>query len=387
MKRYLLKVGFDHFAFGLTIPVGVVWQLSRGINIEQVAIVASIMTIVTIVTDIPTGIIADKYGRKPSLALGSAVLGGSFIILALSNSFLLFCLYGLLSGLGWALLSGAEEAYIYETSDAEGKKYRNALSDVTIVDEVATICGLAGAAIVSKYLGIQEAILFASGLLFISAVLSTIVLTEPTKHLKKIGQVKEKATVSLARLLKKYPSYLIIMLIFAIYYEGGRFLWQPQLVDNGVKAYQLGLLFIIFKLFSIGGSFFAKKYHTTSLKRPMLIAGAVLGVTFALMSANILVIIIIGFCLYSFLENYTRVIQSDYLNNLVTSHRASFLSLNNIVRNGYSAALTPVLGIIALTHVSKGFIALAVLQIIATVALALLYIRNRHLAKAAKISQ
>jgi MFS family permease len=378
MRRYLLKVSLDHFAFGLTIPVGVIWQLSRGINIEQVAIVVSIMTIITMVTDIPTGVFADNYGRKTSLATGSAVLAGSFLILAMSHSFSLFCLYGLLSGLGWALLSGAEEAYIYETSQTEGKKYRNALSDVTIVDEVATICGLAGTAIIAKFLGIQEAILFAAGLLFINAVLSIMLLAEPTMHLKNIVQIKEKATVSLTRLLKKHSSYLIIMLIFAIYYEGGRFLWQPQLVGNGVKVYQLGILFIIFKIFSIGGSFFAKKYHTTSFKAPMLLAGVALGATFILMSVNTAVIIIVGFCLYSFIENYTRVLQSDYLNELVSSHRASFLSLNNIVRNGYSAALTPVLGVIAFTHASRGFVVLAVLQIVATAAMGLIYIHNRN---------
>jgi MFS family permease len=124
MKKYLVKVSLDHFAFGLTIPIGVVWQLSRGINIEQVAVVVSIMTVVTLVTDIPTGVLADKYGRKPSLVLGSAILGLSVSVLAVSHSFLMFCIYGVLSGLGWALLSGAEEAYIFETSQEEKKFIR-----------------------------------------------------------------------------------------------------------------------------------------------------------------------------------------------------------------------------------------------------------------------
>jgi MFS family permease len=67
MKKYLIKVTLDHFAFGLTIPISVIWQLNRGLNIEQVAIVTTIATILTLVTDIPTGFIADKYDRKLSL--------------------------------------------------------------------------------------------------------------------------------------------------------------------------------------------------------------------------------------------------------------------------------------------------------------------------------
>jgi MFS family permease len=378
MKKYLVKVSLDHFAFGLTIPIGVVWQLSRGINIEQVAVVVSIMTVVTLVTDIPTGVLADKYGRKPSLVLGSAILGLSVSVLAVSHSFLMFCIYGVLSGLGWALLSGAEEAYIFETSQEEKKIYKNSLSDVTIADEIATIGGLVIAAVITKYFGLQQTIFSAAMLLGVAAIVSAVILSEPKKHLSEIGRTEKKLTAGALRFLKEHSPYLAIMLIFAIYYEGGRVLWQPQLINNGVKLYQLGALFAFFKLFSIAGSIFAKKSTFQKFRWPMIALGLILGLTFLMISSNILALIIIGFCVYSFAENYTRVLQSDYLNKAVVSHRASFLSLNNIARNGYSAVITPFLGAIALTHIAKGFMFLMIVQVIAVIALGALINRKQR---------
>jgi len=276
-----------------------------------------------------------------------------------------------MSGLGWALLSGAEEAYIFETSKSENKSYRNALSDVTIADEAATIGGLIGATIFTKYFGLQQTLLTAAALLVIATFVSIIVLSEPSQHLSEVATNKESLASGGLQFLKRHSQYFLIMVVFAVYYEGGRLLWQPQLVNNGIQLYQLGVLFAFFKLFSIGGSLAAKKLAPQQFKEPLLLAGFILAMTFLMISSSTLALILIGFCIYSFAENYTRVLQSDYLNKAITHNRAGFLSLNNIVRNGYSAAIAPFLGVLALTKVSKGFIFLAVAQVLAIIVLAL----------------
>jgi MFS family permease len=379
MRKYLLKVFLDHFAFGLTIPIVVIWQLSRGGNLIQVSAVVAIMTVVTLLADIPTGVFADRYGRKISLALGSLVLGLSFFVLAVSRSFWMFCAYSILSGLGWALLSGAEEAYVFETSKNEDKVYRLSISDVTIVDEVATIAGLLCATLFTKFFGLQNTITVAGIVLVLTAVISIYILLEPPKHLSQIGKSEEKITNGAIVFLKKHSQYFIIMIIFAVYYEGGRLLWQPQLVNNGVKIYQLGLIYGLFKVFAVGGSVLAKKRALDDFKWPLIMAGIVLASTFIMIASNVLGIVLIGFCVYSFIENYTRVLQSDYMNKVIDSSRATFLSLNNIVRNGYSAALAPFLGVIALSRTYRGFVVLAVAQVIAVIALVSIMTRKKIL--------
>ncbi len=379
MRKYLLKISLDHFAFGLTIPIVVSWQLSRGNNLVQVSAVVAIITIITLLADIPTGVLADRYGRKISLALGSLVLALSFGVLAMSRSFWMFCVYAVLSGLGWALLSGSEEAYVFETSKNEGKVYRSSISDVTIADEVATIAGLLCAALLTKLLGLQDTIAIAAVILVVAAIASIYILSEPLKHLSEIGKSEENIMHGAVSFLKKHLQYFIIIIIFAIYYEGGRLLWQPQLVNNGIKFYQLGLVYALFKVFSIGGSILAKKKALNNFKWPLIIAGLLLAGTFLIISSDIFSIIMLGFCIYSFIENYTRVLQSDYLNKVISTSRATFLSLNNIVRNGYSAAIAPFLGFVALSKIYRGFLFLAAIQVVAVCALAVVLGKNRML--------
>jgi uncharacterized membrane protein YuzA (DUF378 family) len=122
----------------------------------------------------------------------------------LSHSFILFCLYGAINGLGWALLSGAEEAYIYEESRDEKKVYRKTLSDVTIVDEIATILGLIGSAIITKLFGLQQSIIVAAITLGIAAIVSIKVLYEPTKHLSVLAVKEKKLILQASEFIKKH---------------------------------------------------------------------------------------------------------------------------------------------------------------------------------------
>ena len=365
MRKYLVKVALDHFALGLTIPITVIWQLSRGGTLFQVSVVVAIITAVALITDLPTGIFADKYGRKLSLIVGTIALGVSFILLGLASNFLNFCIYALLNGLGWSLLSGAEEAYVFETAEQLKSTYKRSISNVYITDEVATIVGLGTGALITSLAGLQKTIFVAAIALMLAALLSVYLLDEPKKHKSTQATDKKHIFEHTVNFFKKNSSYGLIMVLFAIYYEGGRFLWQPQLINSGLKIYELGLVYAGFKLFSITGSFLAKHHNFKEYKTPLALAGIMLAGSFVLISDSAMGIVIAGFCIYSFAENYTRILQSDFLNKAITKGRASILSLNNTVRNTYSAALTPILGIAILNKAYRGFIFLAVIQIVA----------------------
>lgn len=362
MKKYLVKVSLDHFAFGLTIPISVVWQLSRGINLGQVGIVTAIMTIAMVLTDIPTGIFADKFGRKCSLILSSLMLSLSTGIFFLSKTFVEFIIYAVVAAIGWSLLSGAEEAYVYETSLADKTIYRRAISNVSIIDESFTVLGLVFSSLLVKLFSMKTTIAISASLLLASFLLAFLLLREPSQK-KSVNPKALHIVTDLNKFIRSNKALAVLMLVFAIYYEGGRLIWQPQLVNNGLKIASLGLVFAFFKLFSVAGSFAIKHREPTNFKLELTTAGIILAISFGLSSINSLLVIVIGLSIYSFIENYTRVLQSDYLNKVVKTNRATFLSLNNIVRNVYSAALMPLLGYLALKHVSKGFLLLLGLQL------------------------
>lgn len=70
--------------------------------------------------EIPTGVIADKFGRKVSLVLGSVFMGGGFSVFAFTEAFPALALAELSCAVGMTLLSGADTALFYELLIAEG---------------------------------------------------------------------------------------------------------------------------------------------------------------------------------------------------------------------------------------------------------------------------
>ena len=56
-------------------------------------------------------------------------------------------------------------------------------------------------------------------------------------------------------------------------------------------------------------------------------------------------------------------------NKLIIKNRSTILSVNSLLRNGFSSAITPLLGLLAINSTYKGFYALAAIQIAATIIL------------------
>jgi MFS family permease len=75
--------------------------------------------------EVPTGIVADRFGRKASLALGSLGFGAGFFLFGAFRSFPVLVLAEVVCALGLSLLSGADRAILYEIAKATGQE-RNA---------------------------------------------------------------------------------------------------------------------------------------------------------------------------------------------------------------------------------------------------------------------
>lgn len=78
------------------------------------------------VFEIPTGVVADRFGRKASLVLGSLFFGGGFAAFALTRSFVALAVAEVVCAIGMTLFSGADSALVYEVALAEGSADRAA---------------------------------------------------------------------------------------------------------------------------------------------------------------------------------------------------------------------------------------------------------------------
>ncbi|MBE0697759.1 MAG: MFS transporter, partial [Anaerolineaceae bacterium] len=107
--------------------IGTLYLQTRGLNLLQVSSIWSIIVGTIFLAEVPTGILADKIGRKWSVvtALFLQTLGEFWYFFA--KDYFSFVLISVLAGVGYAFLSGANEALIYDSlpekdREAEMKK-------------------------------------------------------------------------------------------------------------------------------------------------------------------------------------------------------------------------------------------------------------------------
>ncbi len=74
--------------------------------------------------EIPTGIVADKFGRRVSVAIGCLLFGADMLFFGLGASYTVLFAAEFLGAVGMTLMSGAEEALLYDTLVAIGEQDR-----------------------------------------------------------------------------------------------------------------------------------------------------------------------------------------------------------------------------------------------------------------------
>lgn len=81
----------------------------------QVGVVEAILHLSIVLFEVPTGIVADLYGRKISLIIGHIISLFYAVIMMLSGHFFFFTLAFAILGLSTTFKSGADQALLYDT--------------------------------------------------------------------------------------------------------------------------------------------------------------------------------------------------------------------------------------------------------------------------------
>lgn len=97
---------------------------TQAITPIQIGFFFSTIGIIGFLAEIPTGIIADKHGRKLSGTLGMAILSAAPLIIFFGHTFPAYLIAAILYGLGRALLSGAPESLVYDHKSSSKAMYR-----------------------------------------------------------------------------------------------------------------------------------------------------------------------------------------------------------------------------------------------------------------------
>ena len=252
-------------AFILWVPIWVVFLQRKGLNLTEVGLLEGVAWTITAFLEVPTGAIADRWGRKASIAIGAFLYAlAMFLILAeaLSPAFLLG--YALWNS-STAFVSGADSALLYDSLKADGRASEAAKQSgryAAINQASQGVASLVGAAIATIDINLCFTICGVLGLVEVAIVLT---IHEPPRMSEDgeayLGYWKNVKTA--VRIAARRPAVRALVLLSAtittlplvVYYV----LLQPYAVGVGLPIAALGVVVIGVQVSSVVASWLAHR--------------------------------------------------------------------------------------------------------------------------------
>ncbi len=166
-------------------------QQQRGLSLTQATIVDVAFWIAAVLGEVPTGIVADTFGRKASLTAGVALMSLSIFAWAVAPTMPLIMLAYVGLAVGTTFLSGAEDAFFYETVQITGRgnEYTRLVGRVGATMLGATALG----SVASGLLATIDLILpfLVAGLSLLAMLGIVLIFKEPRTEEKSGGQARK----------------------------------------------------------------------------------------------------------------------------------------------------------------------------------------------------
>lgn len=252
-KEWKLLWSFYTFEFlwGLTaiwMPIYVLFFQERGLTLGDIAIIFIAFRIGKLIFEIPTGVVADMYGRKFSTLIGVFLSYLVWIAMAFSSGFEAILVLYFLMGVFTTLVTGAEEAWTYDW--LKHNKSENLYTKFNSRVQIIAGAGYMIAPIIGGLLATKIAL---GSIIMISGILGVVItgLRVPIKdeHFVRGPHVKYsdfwRTLNSGIHFVRKTPLYLYLIIAAtstSILYAIWEVIEQPFLFSIGVSYEVIGLV-------------------------------------------------------------------------------------------------------------------------------------------------
>ncbi len=371
-KMYLFKFLLQmHFFGGVLIPFFTDWG---GITFTQVMVLESIYVLAIVFLEIPTGAVADFLGRKTSLTLSAVTMIVAAIVYSLTPSFMLFVIAEIIWAIGHTLLSGADQAMIYDSlktmkSEKQSKKIFGRFESFPLL---AIIVAAPLGSLIAATLGLRYTMLLMT-IPFLGAFIISLTLKEPPAEKKKKKLSYLKTVTEGVNYFKKHKTLRILAfdkisvaaLVFFIIW-----LYQPLFTLFNIPIAYFGLMLgAMAAVQAITLNSFSSLERVFKSKKNYLFWSAIVsGVAFILLGFNNSIVFALVLILVASAFGLSRyVLLNNYMNKHIDSHnRATVLSSVSMVDRLFRAILYPIVGLLVEWSLFITFIIIGVAIIAST---------------------
>lgn len=365
-NTYIILTLLNTLAASFIWGVNTIFLLDSGLTNTQAFAANAFFTFGQVLFEIPTGIVADTWGRRSSYIMGTVTLSISTLLYLLAwqihAPFWVWAATSILLGLGFTFFSGATEAWLVDALTFTGFKgnLEKVFSKGQIANGIGMLAGSVSGGLIAQSAGLSVPYIIRAGVLGINCIIAFIYMKDlgftPKRSTSVLLDMKETFNTSVNAGLRN-PSVRWIMLA-APFGTGVSFYafyaMQPYLLElyGDSKAYGIaGLAAAIVAGAQIIGGFAVPYIGKMFKRRTSLLLTGILFSSILLFGIGILPqfwIAVMLLVLWGLIFAAMYPVRQAYLNGLIPSRqRATVLSFDTLVGSSGGVVIQPILGRVA----------------------------------------
>ena len=363
---YLYLILGNTLAASFIWGINTIFLLDAGLSNFQAFMANAAFTAGQVIFEVPTGVVADAFGRRASYLLGAITLMISTLLYLfmwqIRGPFWGWAASSVLLGLGFTFFSGALEAWLVDALHATN--FQGSLEGVfakgQMVGGAAMLTGSVLGGVIAQFTNLGVPYILRSLILLINFGTAFFLMKDlgftPMRSKTPLKEMKKIFSSSIEHGLKNPPVRWIMLaapfttgVSFYIFYA-----LQPFLLKlyGDEKAYTIaGLIAALVAVAQITGGFMAPKLKKLFSKRTSaLLLGTFLTGLILILVANInnFWIVLVLIFLWGLIFAALSPIRQAYLNGIIPSQqRATVLSFDALMGSSGGIVTQPILGKVA----------------------------------------
>ena len=335
------------------VPTIVLFWQQHGMNLTLVMVLQSLFALAMVILELPSGYLADVVGRRTTLILAACSTFVAIVIYSLGHHFYHFLAAEMFFAFGFAMISGADEAFIYDTLQALGEtdRYQEVYGKLFFYNLFAVgVSSVIGGVLASFSFRLT---FYAVYPFFLSAIFIALSFEEPPRKTLQAQQGYLRELRNILRYCLAQNTRLRWLMLYSGLVMGVNqaavWLYQPYFQVCGLKVAYFGLAFASFQIVAALSS--QNAYHVEhwlGAKYALSILVILTASGYFLMAYVVFLLSFIFAFTQQFARGFSRVVISEYINQLTESDiRATVLSTQNLIMRLCYALLIPAAGKIA----------------------------------------
>ncbi|OXS64589.1 MFS transporter [Bacillus sp. V-88] len=349
MKSLVFKYNSYYFLSNLVFQKGIFMLFlttQRGLDNSEIAILQMSLLGGMFLSEVPTGILGDRFGRKFSVVTGLTLLTLSSLGFIMFEHFWVLAVLFFLEGLGMSFISGSDQSLLYDNLKKmdEEEQFLKTMSNSLALSYVSlAIASIVGGAIqgVSWNLvyGLSSIAILGSIIFFLSIKELSITETESIDTLtKKVISQKKNIMSETSHYFKSYEGRKILLVFILLgAFEAtcmSYFMFSQQFFHMlGLNVFVISLVFMGGRLFS-GFSYFIAPKLANKFSSRKVIVSTMLGTSF------VLILNIFDLSFYYYIS-FVAIVIFPYISNVLNVNfihskipsltRASIMSVGSMI--------------------------------------------------------